>query len=312
MPWPPQADDETEGLFIVGGAEYPVSLRSLPTVVESYKTLNDIDLVKAGDIGQARAHHLQLHSSPLAVSSRLPAPQRGYAAGRAAARVSAVAQVLVVRPQGMAPPPLGEYADGVTPPARRARERLFRERPEVDPATVAKVEAALVRLLAGGAPEGVEITDYEARHAWPVRRALHRCCGHGRRATACMDAWLQEMWDEKEHKWVPAIHQKRKARAAPKAKKAGQAAAEPEASGPSCAGGLRGGCSIVGWCDAGRAARCRGCRRSTTTRWLREMTRWTTTTAAWTTTDRRPGSYGDALHSTYHSRICFTFYKVQH
>ena len=36
------------------GQEHPVSLLDLPTVVESYKTLDDINLVKMTDIGQVR------------------------------------------------------------------------------------------------------------------------------------------------------------------------------------------------------------------------------------------------------------------
>jgi transcription initiation factor TFIID subunit 7 len=34
------------------GVNYGVDLLDLPTVVESYKTLDDINLVKTGDIGQ--------------------------------------------------------------------------------------------------------------------------------------------------------------------------------------------------------------------------------------------------------------------
>jgi len=143
-------DDAEEGVLRVGGEEYPASLRALPTVVESYKTLNDVDLVKAGDIGQ----------------------------------------VILVRPKGSAPPPPGEYRDGVTPPMRRARQRVFRAHPSLDDETfevsegdraiVQRVEAALLRLLAGGAPEGVEIWDYE------------------------------EEWDEEEMRWVPAQPRKKK------------------------------------------------------------------------------------------------------
>lgn len=37
---------------MVEGVRYPVTLQDLPTVVESYKTLDDTNLVKTADIGQ--------------------------------------------------------------------------------------------------------------------------------------------------------------------------------------------------------------------------------------------------------------------
>lgn len=41
-----------DGVFTVGGEAFPVHLRNLPTIVESYKTYDDIHLVKSNDIGQ--------------------------------------------------------------------------------------------------------------------------------------------------------------------------------------------------------------------------------------------------------------------
>lgn len=37
---------------MVGGASYPVSLEDLPTRVESFKSLDDTNLVKMSDVGQ--------------------------------------------------------------------------------------------------------------------------------------------------------------------------------------------------------------------------------------------------------------------
>ncbi len=43
-----------EGRFTIGGEAYPLSLLRLPCVVESYKTYDDINLVKTADVGEVR------------------------------------------------------------------------------------------------------------------------------------------------------------------------------------------------------------------------------------------------------------------
>eukprot|EP00877_Chromochloris_zofingiensis_P007022 jgi/Chrzof1/2573/Cz11g20240.t1 len=43
---------DRHGELVVEGVRYPVTLQDLPTVVESYKTLDDTNLVKTADIGQ--------------------------------------------------------------------------------------------------------------------------------------------------------------------------------------------------------------------------------------------------------------------
>lgn len=40
------------GTFIFGETALPASLKDLPTIVECYKTYDDVNLVKTGDIGQ--------------------------------------------------------------------------------------------------------------------------------------------------------------------------------------------------------------------------------------------------------------------
>jgi len=45
---------DREGIFTIGGSEYPCQLLDLPGVVESYKTYNDIHLVKSTDVGQVK------------------------------------------------------------------------------------------------------------------------------------------------------------------------------------------------------------------------------------------------------------------
>ena len=41
-----------EGRFVIGGESYPLLLLRLPCVVESFKTYDDINLVKSADIGE--------------------------------------------------------------------------------------------------------------------------------------------------------------------------------------------------------------------------------------------------------------------
>lgn len=42
-------------MFSVGGEAFPAHVLNLPTIVESYKTYDDIHLVKSNDIGQVPA-----------------------------------------------------------------------------------------------------------------------------------------------------------------------------------------------------------------------------------------------------------------
>lgn len=80
---------------------------NLPTVAECYKTYDDVNLVKTGDIGQV-----------LVVGPLLPEEARG-----------------------------GEARDGITPPMRNARERVFRKPLDVAPATVGIVESQILDIL---------------------------------------------------------------------------------------------------------------------------------------------------------------------
>ena len=45
-------DSDRQGTFAFDGRQYPVTVLNLPSVVESYKTLDDVNLVKTTDIGQ--------------------------------------------------------------------------------------------------------------------------------------------------------------------------------------------------------------------------------------------------------------------
>jgi hypothetical protein len=47
-------ENNLDGTILVEGTAYPVKLLNLPTVVEAYKTYDDVNLVKINDVGQAR------------------------------------------------------------------------------------------------------------------------------------------------------------------------------------------------------------------------------------------------------------------
>jgi len=80
---------------------------NLPSVAECYKTYDDINLVKSGDIGQ----------------------------------------VLVVGEITHEEARTGITRDGVTPPMRNAKERVFRKPIPVAPETVKSVEDQLLKIL---------------------------------------------------------------------------------------------------------------------------------------------------------------------
>jgi hypothetical protein len=47
-----RADNNQDGTLTVEGTAYPVRLLNIPTVVEAYKTYDDVNLVKINDVGQ--------------------------------------------------------------------------------------------------------------------------------------------------------------------------------------------------------------------------------------------------------------------
>ncbi|GIM16975.1 hypothetical protein Vretimale_19535 [Volvox reticuliferus] len=84
------SDNNQDGVLTVEGIPYPVKLLNLPTVVEAYKTYDDINMVKINDVGQ----------------------------------------LLLVGPPGSSLPEGPESADGITPPLRNARKRHFKPLPK--------------------------------------------------------------------------------------------------------------------------------------------------------------------------------------
>jgi hypothetical protein len=142
------SDSDRRGTFQWGDRSYPVTVLNLPSVVESYKTLDDVNLVKTCDIGQVgplpRAPCCSASSWACAARPCAPSFRLGPPAARAPP------QVLVVGDEpGLAEEAAsGEARDGVTPPMRNARERIFRKPIEVPPDVVQKVEYDLLTILA--------------------------------------------------------------------------------------------------------------------------------------------------------------------
>ncbi|GAU32893.1 hypothetical protein TSUD_393140 [Trifolium subterraneum] len=110
-------EDGRSGTFVIGDEHFPASLLDLPAVVESYKTYDDNSLVKTADIGQ----------------------------------------MIMVRESGDAAPDVIESRHGLTPPMRDARKRRFRREPDLNPELVSRVEKDLLKIIAGGTAENLDI-----------------------------------------------------------------------------------------------------------------------------------------------------------
>jgi transcription initiation factor TFIID subunit 7 len=106
---------------VIGDEQFPASLLDLPAVVESYKTYDDNSLVKTADIGQ----------------------------------------MIMVRESGDAAPDVIECRHGLTPPMRDARKRRFRREPDLNPELVSRVEKDLLKIIAGGTAENLDVAEQE-------------------------------------------------------------------------------------------------------------------------------------------------------
>lgn len=95
------------GVLHFEGKQYQLTVLNLPGVTECYKSYDEVNLVKSGDVGQ----------------------------------------VLVVGDLIADEPTTGEVRDGITPPLRNARQRVFREPINVSKDTVQKVEDYLFSIL---------------------------------------------------------------------------------------------------------------------------------------------------------------------
>ncbi|KAG4390483.1 hypothetical protein AAZX31_06G289500 [Glycine max] len=114
-------EDGRSGTFMIGNEQFPASLLDLPCVVESYKTYDDNSLIKTADIGQ----------------------------------------MIMVRESGDAAPDVIEYRHGLTPPMRDARKRRFRREPDLNPELVSRVEKDLLKIMAGGTADNLDVETAE-------------------------------------------------------------------------------------------------------------------------------------------------------
>ncbi|KAL2584358.1 hypothetical protein AAZV13_14G125700 [Glycine max] len=106
---------------MIGNEQFPASLLDLPCVVESYKTYDDNSLIKTANIGQ----------------------------------------MIMVRESGDAAPDVIEYRHGLTPPMRDARKRRFRREPDLNPELVSRVEKDLLKIMAGGTADNLDVETAE-------------------------------------------------------------------------------------------------------------------------------------------------------
>eukprot|EP00894_Picocystis_sp_ML_P000699 jgi/Pico_ML_1/51216/g2290.t1 len=113
--------DGTHAKLQVGHGTYRARLYNLPTAVETWKSYDDVHLVKSGDLGQV---------------------------------------VVVLDPEEDAPEQ-DEYPHGITKPMEEARKRHFRKEADVPPEVMRRVELDVRHVLQGGTAQGVEIVDVE-------------------------------------------------------------------------------------------------------------------------------------------------------
>lgn len=70
---PSDAAQPREGRFVIGDESHPLLLRRLPCVVESFKTYDDINLVKTADVGEvAPAQCLVALCTPTSLPTHQP------------------------------------------------------------------------------------------------------------------------------------------------------------------------------------------------------------------------------------------------
>ena len=101
------AESGVNGTMCFEGVKYQLTVLNLPAVTECYKSYDDVNLVKSGDVGQ----------------------------------------ILIVGDLIDDEASTGETKDGITPPMRNARQRVFREPISVSKETVKKVEEQLFAIL---------------------------------------------------------------------------------------------------------------------------------------------------------------------
>eukprot|EP00892_Ulva_mutabilis_P001500 jgi/Ulvmu1/11350/UM075_0010.1 len=119
---------------------FVVTLHDVPTQIETYKSHNHVHMIKNGDIGQA----LMLHSI-------------GYGDGQNQEQALSTAMGTLIQMESAGALP-SEISCGLTPPMVQPN-KVFKAEPEVKPELVTEVEAQLLALMHGEAPEGWVIED---------------------------------------------------------------------------------------------------------------------------------------------------------
>ena len=113
--------DATHAKLQVGKDAFRARLYNLPTAVETWKSYDDVHLVKSGDVGQ----------------------------------------VMVVMDEAEDGYEHDEYPHGITKPMEHARKRHFRKEADVPPEVMRRVELDVRHVLQGKTAQGVEIVDVE-------------------------------------------------------------------------------------------------------------------------------------------------------
>jgi len=145
---------ERRGKLVVNGQTYPVLLQDLPALVESYKTLDDANLIKTADVGQV------LVVGPADTGHVAPdAAHRDIIDVTGDAEAAGAGPLALGQPEQPADPM--EATDGVTPFMRMARKRNFRPAFTISPAQVQQVENMVLDIVSGRAPEGWTFQDVE-------------------------------------------------------------------------------------------------------------------------------------------------------
>lgn len=160
------SDDDRRATFEFAGRRYPARIVDLPTVVESYKSYDDVNLVKTADVGQV----VLVGDDEKLLEEAARREAEGGGGGDAPPPSSS----LLAQPFPASYPPVpvdfgvarasrdpNELRDGLTPAMRDVRGRIFRPEIRASPAAVSKVAHDILNILAGGSPANVRFVDYE-------------------------------------------------------------------------------------------------------------------------------------------------------
>lgn len=162
------SDDDRRATFEFAGRRYPACVVDLPTVVESYKSYDDVNLVKTADVGQV----VLVGDDDQLLKEASRHREGGGGAGGEDAPPGAGSLLAQPFPASYPHVPVdfgvaraardpNELRDGLTPAMRDVRGRIFRPEIRASPTAVSKVAHDILNILAGGSPASVRFVDYE-------------------------------------------------------------------------------------------------------------------------------------------------------